>query len=430
MGPSDPAMGSALTVRIPAPAGLVRIRYSTGENASGLQWLDPPQTFGNAAPFLFTQSEATHCRSWIPIQDTPQVRMTYTARIRKPQGVRAVMSAPNNPEVFELDAPRFVMPYPLPAYLMALAVGDIAFRSVSPRTGVFTENLAMDAALHELEDLDRMLAAGEKLFGPYRWGRYDVLILPPSFPIGGMENPCLTFVTPTIIAGDKSLTSLIVHELAHSWSSNLVSNATWADFWLNEGLTVYMERRLVEELYGFERAEMEGALGLEDLTRELSTLDREDQALRPRGKRRDPNRGGSEVPYEKGALLLRTIEKAVGRPRFDAFLRDFTRDFAFSSISTSQFIGYLNRKLLLPAVPGFSIEQWVYGPGIPRTPRFPSPTLWKTSRSRRAAGWTARSSSKTSMPTRGARRSGFVFCSTSPMSSTPPGWRKSIGDSI
>jgi leukotriene-A4 hydrolase len=266
------------------------------------------------------------------------------------------------------------MPYPIHDYLMALAVRDLEFREMSRRTGVFAESPTIDAAARELEDLDQMLRVSEELFGPYRWERYDVLVLPPSFPVGGMENPCLTFATPTIIAGDKSLTSLIAHEIAHSWSSNLVSNATWEHFWINEGFTVYMERRILEALYGRRRAEMEAALGLQDLQREFARLEARDQALEARGNGRDPNAGYSQVPYEKGALFLRAIEEAVGRQRFDAFLRQFFDAFAFRSITTSQFIEYLRRNLLseYPEMAAkLPIEDWIHAAGLPGNASLP-----------------------------------------------------------
>ena len=378
LGGSDPLMGAPLNIHLLVDALCVRIRYSTSEYASALQWLDAPQTASKNFPFLFTQSQATHARSWIPLQDTPQVRMTFCARVRKPGNLKALMSAANNPEAWGQPHPQFKMPYPIPAYLMALAVGDLDYRELGSRTGVFAEKPAIDAAARELEDLDEMLRATEELFGPYRWGRYDVLVLPPSFPVGGMENPCLTFTTPTIIAGDKSLTSLIVHEMAHSWSSNLVSNATWSHFWINEGITVYMERRIIERLYGRRRAEMEAVLGMHDLEGEFARLDPKDQILDAQANGRDPNSGYSQVPYEKGALFLRSIEEVVGRSRFDEFLRGYFDHFAFGSITTSQFIEYLRKNLLneyrqwsakLP------IEEWIHDPGLPKGAARPASDL-------------------------------------------------------
>jgi leukotriene-A4 hydrolase len=354
LGPADPIFGAPLTIR-PAGPGSVRIHYSTSPAASGLQWLEPAQTAGKRRPFLYTQSQAIHARSWIPLQDSPGVRVTYTARVATDAGLQAVMSAAIQPDgSFRLDRP-------VPSYLIALAAGDLARREIGPRTAVYAEPSVIDTAAREFEDTESMIAVVEQMYGPYRWGRYDLLVLPPSFPFGGMENPLLTFATPTVIAGDKSLVSLIAHELAHSWSGNLVTNATWSDFWLNEGFTVYVERRIVEKVYGRERAEMEAVLGRRELDREMASLPESDRILHIDLTGRDPDDGVTPVPYEKGALLLLTIEQAVGRERFDAFLHAYFDHFAFRSITTAEFLDYIRRELPT-AVP---LDEWVFRPAIP-----------------------------------------------------------------
>jgi leukotriene-A4 hydrolase len=356
LGAADPVLGAPLRIRPEDGADRVTVHYSTAPGASGLQWLEPPQTAGGRHPFLFTQSQAIHARSWIPLQDTPGVRVTFTARIGTPAGLTAVMGAEM------LGGNRFRMEQPVPSYLIALAAGELAFRPLGPRSGVYAEPSVIDRAAQEFEDTEAMIGAVEDLYGPYRWGRYDLLVLPPSFPFGGMENPRLTFATPTVIAGDKSLVSLVAHELAHSWSGNLVTNATWSDFWLNEGFTVYVERRVIERIYGTKREEMEAVLGRRELDREMSGLPSSDRVLHIDLRGRDPDAGCTLVPYEKGALLLRTIEQAVGRERFDAFLRAYFDRFAFQSITTADFLEYIRREL--PSdVP---LEPWIFGPGIPR----------------------------------------------------------------
>jgi leukotriene-A4 hydrolase len=402
VGAADKHLGAPVTIPLPTSASRVRIHYETAPAASGLQWLTPQQTAGKKQPFLYTQSQAIHARSWIPTQDTPGVRVTYSAKIRVPQGLRAVMSARNNPTRTPGTEYLFDMPQPIPSYLIALAVGDLEFSALSKRTGVWTEPSMLKKAASEFADTEKMVQAAERLYGLYRWEQYDVLILPPSFPFGGMENPRLTFATPTIIAGDKSLVGLIAHELAHSWSGNLVTNATWRDFWLNEGFTVYFERRIQEEVYGIERSEMEALLEKQELIREMADLPDKDEILYVDLKGRDPDEGFTQVPYVKGMLFLRRLEEIFGRDRFDTFLRGYFNQFAFKSIVTGDFVDYLQHNLLdgSPDLASkINIEEWLTQPGLPKdTPQPKSDALQKTEAT--AKDWMAGTLPTASLPTK------------------------------
>ena len=369
LGARDAILGSPLSIALPAAADRVRIRYATRPEASGLQWVTPEQTAGRKHPFLYTQSQAIHGRSWIPLQDTPLVRSTYEARIRTPKRLLAVMSAVNRPEAARDGDYTFRMPQPVPSYLIALAVGDLRFRPVGARTGIYAEPSMVRGAAYEFEDTEKMVEVCERLFGAYRWGRYDMLVLPPSFPYGGMENPRLTFLTPTSIVGDKSGVALIAHELAHSWSGNLVTNATWRDFWLNEGTTTYLTYRIMDEVYGAKRGAMERVLGQQDLAEAFGQTAREgDKALAYDQRGRDPDEVFSSIPYQRGQLLLSYLEEKFGRAKFDAFLRGWFDDHAFQSKTTEDFIAYVDAKLLAPN-PGIvaraKIDEWIHASAMP-----------------------------------------------------------------
>lgn len=367
LGPVDPILGSELLIELPAGADRVAIEYKTSPEASGLQWVDPEQTAGGKHPFLYSQSQAIHGRTWIPCQDSPGVRVTFKATVRVGAPLKAVMAARTVESSGKPGQYSFDMPYPIPAYLIALAAGDLVFGATGPRTGVWAEPSLLSASVYEFADTEKMLVAAEKTYGPYRWGRYDLLVLPPSFPYGGMENPMLTFATPTILAGDRSLVALVAHEMAHSWSGNLVTNATWSDFWLNEGFTTYFERRLMETVYGRERSEMEWMLGRQDLDKELAGLADKpaDQALHINLTGRDPEDGSNDIPYEKGALLLRLLEEKYGREKFDAFLRAWFDEHAFTSVTTRQFMDFLGARLMAAGSGSPELTEWLDGAGVP-----------------------------------------------------------------
>ncbi|HEY4559362.1 MAG TPA: M1 family aminopeptidase/hydrolase, partial [Lysobacter sp.] len=389
LAPADRILGSALTIAAPERNKRIRVTYRTSPNASGLQWLTPEMTEGKKTPFMFSQSQQIHARSWVPLQDTTMVRFTYTAHVTSPKDVMVLMSANNDPAAARDGDYSFEMPQPIPSYLMAIAAGDLVFKPTGPRSGVWAEPSMAPKAAAEFVDTPKMMATAEQLYGPYRWGRYDVLVLPPSFPYGGMENPRLTFATPTVITGDKSLVSLVAHELAHSWSGNLVTFATSRDAWLNEGFTSYVENRIVEALYGRERADMESVISRNELRAEFTPENTALQSLAVKpGVLKDPDDNLSSTVYAKGAWFLQFLEQRFGRENFDVFLRGYFDHFAFQSIGTQQFAEYAKANLL-DKYPGkvtqAEFDAWLYEPGIPSTaPQLSSPRFDAVDAARKA----------------------------------------------
>ena len=367
LGETNAQLGQSLTVELAESVQKVIVEYSTQPSAEAVQWLSPEQTTDKKHPFLFTQSQAILARTWVPCQDTPAVRMTYSARMQVPKELLAAMSASNPKTKNETGIYEFKMEQPIPSYLLALAVGDLEFTQLAPGVGVYAEPSVIKKAAWELEDTPRMVAVAEGLYGPYRWDDYDVIFLPSSFPFGGMENPRLTFATPTILAGDRSLVALIAHELAHSWSGNLVTNSTWNDFWLNEGFTVYFEQRIMEAIYGREYSEMLARLTLDSLLDEVKQLDERDTWLKLDLSGRNPDDGMTGIAYDKGYFFLRMLEERVGRDVWDAFLKTYFESFAFKSMTTEQFVEYLEANLPVDKDSLADIRKWVYGPGLPES---------------------------------------------------------------
>jgi len=370
LAPEEPVLGGRLRLHLPAGTSQVTIRYETSPEALGLQWLSPEQTEGGSLPFLFSQCQPIHARTMAPLPDTARVRMSYEAEITVPLGLAAVMSA--GPEG-EAPGPRagtrtfrFRMPQPIPSYLLALAVGRLEGRDLSPRSRVWAEPETLPAAAHEFAEIEGMIARAEALFGPYDWDRYDMLVLPPSFPYGGMENPRMTFLTPTLIAGDRSLVDVVVHELAHSWTGNLVTNATIDHFWLNEGFTVWAERRILEALHGPGVAALAWAIGEPQLRESLTRFGPHSPLTRLRTDLAglDPDDAYSSIPYEKGSRFVALLEARAGRERWDRFMREYMKQFRFTSITTEEFLAFLEEKL-----PGLAAsvdaKRWLYEPGLP-----------------------------------------------------------------
>lgn len=370
LGKDDEHLGQSLKVAIQPTTQKVKIYYTTSPDAKALQWLSPAQTSGKVHPFLFSQSQAILARTWIPLQDGPGVKFTYSAKISTDPKLMVLMSADNDTTLHSDGVYTFNMPQAIPSYLMAITIGDFEYRSLGKDCGVYAEPNMIEKSAWEFADLEKMIDSAGELYGPYAWGKYDVIVLPPSFPFGGMENPRLTFATPTIIAGDRSLVSLIAHELAHSWSGNLVTNATWNDFWLNEGFTVYFERRIMEKIYGKELSEMQASLALGELKNSIADFGEThpDTHLKLHLEGRDPDDGVSDIAYEKGYFFLRTIENAVGREKWDNFIKTYFKTYAFSTMNTEDFLIYLDNMLIhgdTALKNQIQIEKWVYYPGLP-----------------------------------------------------------------
>ncbi len=380
---ADPILGSPLVIELPPSkktTQLIRIEYVTSPTASALQWLTEKQIPGRNKPLMYTLSEPIATRSWIPLQDTPRARVTYAAHIHTSDDVLAVMSAKNDPKTKRNGDYSFDMPDAIPPYLIALAVGDLRYKETGPRTGVYAERSLISAAAKEFADAERMIKAAENIAGPYPWGRYDILVLPPSFPVGGMENPRLSFVSPTIIAEDKSLLAVIAHEVAHSWPGDLVTSATWRDLWLSEGFAGYLQGRILDQVYGERLEAMDRALDLQSLRDDLAFRKPEDQVLAIDLRDRDPVGAFNEVIYEKGRLFFQFLDAKFGRERFDAFMRDYFDHFASKSISTEQFFAYLKTNLLdrYPnTVTADEVMQWVQAPGVPADAVLPVTTAFE-----------------------------------------------------
>ncbi len=365
--PRDSILGSALRIKVNPNTDFLTIHYSTSPDAAALGWMDASMTAGKKRPFLFTQGQAILSRTWFPCIDSPSNRFTYSAEIETPTDMMAVMSAKNPQQLSPSGKYHFAMEHPVPAYLVALAVGDIAFQPVGTRTGIYAEPAMLKKAVWEFAEMEKMVETAEALYGPYDWWRYDVLVLPTGFPFGGMENPMLTFATPTVITGDRSLVSLVAHELAHSWSGNLVTNATWDDFWMNEGFTVYFERRIMEALYGAEYVEMLAQLEFWELEDEVKVFGEKhpDTHLKGNLKGRNPDDGVGDIAYQKGASFLLMLEQLTDRAKWDEFLKSWFQANKFTSKTTEDFLDYLKSDYLAKHGVTTNVDEWVYGPGIP-----------------------------------------------------------------
>ncbi|OBZ87576.1 Leukotriene A-4 hydrolase [Choanephora cucurbitarum] len=377
------SLGSALTVTLPETlekAGTkiqLKVDYATTDKCTAIQYLEPEQTVGKKHPYLFSQCQAIHCRAMSPIQDSPSIKLTYSASVVSPLPV--VMSAlltsvddnGNGTKTYQ-----FKQGTTIPSYLIAIGAGNLVGREIGPRSTVWCEPEVIDQAAWEFDDTEKFIATGESLLTPYEWGRYDLLVLPPSFPYGGMENPCLTFVTPTLLAGDKSAVDVIAHEIAHSWMGNLVTTSNWEHFWLNEGWTVFIERKIAARLHGEPERQFSSIIGWKALKEsvELFGSDSPATVLKPDlSSGIDPDDYFSSIPYEKGFNLLYHIEKTVGGPAiFEPYMKAHVERFASKSITTEQWLAHLHEymeanhgKEMLEKLKTIDFDLWINSTGMP-----------------------------------------------------------------
>ncbi|RHZ82002.1 hypothetical protein Glove_115g18 [Diversispora epigaea] len=384
IAPKDERFGSALIIDLNKPLPIntefsLEVAYSTSKEGTAVQWLEPSQTAGKKHPYLFTQCQAIHARSLLPCQDTPAFKLSYSAKVQVPQPLRALMSAIEAGEEENtekgINIYKFEQKVKIPSYLIALAVGNLVGKKIGPRSTVWTEPEYLDDAAWEFEDTEKFISTGENLLTPYEWKKYDLLVLPPSFPYGGMENPCLTFVTPTLLSGDKSLVDVVAHEISHSWMGNLVTTLNWEHFWLNEGWTVFIERKILGRLHGEKASEFNAIMGFKLLEEDIDHFKDNPSftVLVPKLQGIDPDDCFSTVPYEKGFNFLYHIQKVIGGPEyFEPYMKAYVQEFAGKSITTDDWKNYLysyvekhygiEKKALLDTI---KWEDWLHSPGMP-----------------------------------------------------------------
>ncbi|PRT53290.1 Leukotriene A-4 hydrolase [Wickerhamiella sorbophila] len=369
-------LGAPLVICLPESAlsGDLDIEFATTEKCTALQWLDPEQTSGKKAPYMFSQCQSIHARSLFPCFDTPSVKSTYDIQV---ESAHPTVATGNVVKSDEEGVYKFRQNIPIPSYLFAISSGDLASAPIGPRSLVYSEPSDLKACQYEFEaDTENFIKVAEKIVFPYEWETYNVLVLPPSFPFGGMENPNITFATPTLVSGDRQLVEVIAHELAHSWSGNLVTNCSWEHFWLNEGWTVYLERRIMGALRGESYRHFEAIIGWKDLTEAIDamgeTAEKFSKMVVDLQGNVDPDDAFSTVPYEKGSTFLLYLENLLGRGEWDKFIPFYFSKFKAKSLDTDMFKETLyeffaSQKDKLDAI---DWNLWLHTPGLPPKPDF------------------------------------------------------------
>lgn len=376
-------IGSKLTLDLPCDSSgelTVRINYETSPEAAALQWLTAEQTLGKKHPYLFSQCQAINARSLFPCQDSPAVKFTYNGHVRYPSELKGLMSAILT-ESGEGYA-KFEQTVPIPSYLLAIAVGDVVSRTLGPNCRVWAEEGIIDECAEEFSETPLMLQVASEICGPYVWKQYDLLVMPPSFPFGGMENPCLTFITPTLLAGDKSLADVVAHEISHSWTGNLVTKKNFEHFWLNEGFTVFVEGKIVGRMHGDKERDFHSIRNLTELRENIRTQLADTPELTKLIvdlTNCSPDDSFSSVPYIKGSTFLRYIEDTIGGPDiFEPFFKFYLNKYKYKSITTDDFKRtlyefFLDNDNVMSKLEKIDFDTWLYGEGMPPTiPNFDS----------------------------------------------------------
>ncbi|RLV94466.1 Leukotriene A-4 hydrolase [Spathaspora sp. JA1] len=380
LAPAVPIYGSALSIAIPPTTDNVKIEidFRTTSKCTAIQFIA-----GDTGPYVFSQCQAIHARSLFPCFDTPGSKSPYTFTAKSPSACTMSgrpRASNNEPGVYHFD-----QPIPIPSYLVSITSGNLLKAPIGPRSDVYCEEPNLKACQWEFEkDMENYLQIAESLIFDYEWERFDSLVLPSSFPYGGMEIPNMTQLTPTLICGDRTQTKVMAHELAHSWSGNLVTNCSWEHFWMNEGWTVYIERRILGAIaakeknsveYGEQVRHFNMILGWNGLVESVNGMPPRFTKLVWDLQGQDPDDAFSKIPYEKGFFFLFHLETKLGGLKdFDPFIKHYFKKFRYQSLNSGQFVATLyefyeplGKKDVLDSI---DWDTWLFKEGVPEYPKF------------------------------------------------------------